>query len=120
MIRSALPLLGCKDLNEADQLFFDQIVEEAIRVGALKQAAEANPIDKFQMVFRQVLQSLFIERMDMNEELFANYMNDPEFREEVGKWLGQQVYARLPKTTSYADSKPPAKRNRKLASTHRD
>lgn len=102
-----------KDLNEADQLFFDQIVEEAVRVEALQQAAEANPVDKFQMVFRQVLQSLFIERMDMNEELFANYMNEPEFREQVAEWLGQQVYQRLPKTISYPDSQPPAKRARK-------
>jgi len=99
-----------KDLNEADQLFFDQIVEEAVRVETLKQAAEANPIDKFQMVFREVLQSLFIDRMDMNEELFANYMNEPEFREQVAEWLGQQVYHRLPKSVAYPQEKPSIKR----------
>jgi len=90
-----------KDLNEADQLFFDQIIEAALEVDSLKQAAEANPIDKFQMVFRQVVQSLFIERMDMNEELFANYMNEAEFQDVVAQWLGRRVYERLPKSVRY-------------------
>ena len=100
-----------KDLNEADQLFFDQIIQEAMRVDALKQAAESNPIDKFQMVFKQVLQSLFIERMDLNEELFANYMNESEFQDVVAEWLGQKVYAKLPKKVSYsANSKAASRR----------
>ena len=78
-------------------------------------AAEANPIDKFQMVFRQVLQSLFIDRMDMNEELFATYMNDPEFQEEVVRWLGQQVYERLPKSIEYDTPKASPKPRRKVS-----
>ena len=106
-----------KDLNEADQLFFDQIVEEAVRVETLKQAAEANPIDKFQMVFREVLQSLFIDRMDMNEELFANYMNEPEFREQVAESLGQQVYHRLPKSVKYPQKKPSTKQSKPRVTT---
>lgn len=90
-----------EDLNEADQLFFDQIAEAAAQVNSIKLAAEANPIDKFQLVFGQVLESLFIERMDLNEDLFARYMNDPEFKDLVSQWLGQQVYARIPKEVSY-------------------
>lgn len=89
------------DFNEADQFFFDQIVEEAIMDDSLQQAAEVNPIDKFQLVFSQVLESLFIDRMEMNEELFAKFMNDKEFQQLVAKGLGQRVYARLPKTVNY-------------------
>jgi type I restriction enzyme R subunit len=90
------------DFNEADQLFFDQIVEAAIRVDSLQQAAQANAIDKFQLVFRQVLESLFIERMDMNEDLFARFMNEPEFQEVVAEGLGQKVYERIPKPLLYS------------------
>lgn len=86
------------DFNEADQFFFDQIVEEAVLVDSLQQAAQANPMDKFQLVFQKVLESLFIDRMEMNEELFAKFMNDPEFQEVVAKGLGKQVYERLPRT----------------------
>jgi type I restriction enzyme, R subunit len=94
-----------EDLNEADRLFFDQITEAAALIDRLTQAAQTNPIDKFQLVFDRVLESLFIERMELNEDLFARYMNDPEFKELVSQWLGQQVYARIPKNISYRSPK---------------
>ncbi len=90
-----------ENLSEADQLFFDQITEAASQVDAIRQAAENNPIGKFQLVFGEVLESLFIERMDLNEELFARYMNDPEFKAVAAEWLGQQVYSKVPKTSKY-------------------
>jgi type I restriction enzyme R subunit len=83
------------ELNEADQLFFDQIAEAASQNESLQQAAEVNSLDKFQLVFRQVLESMFIERMDLNEELFTDYMGKPDMQELVSKWLGSQVYERL-------------------------
>lgn len=92
------------ELNEADQLFFDQIAEAASRNESLQNAARVNSLDKFQLVFRQVLESLFIERMELNEELFTDYMSTPEMQELVSKWLGSQVYDRL------AADKRPAKR----------
>lgn len=92
------------ELNEADQLFFDQIAEAASQNEGLQKAAEVNSLDKFQLVFRQVLESLFIERMDLNEELFTDYMGKPEMQELVSKWLGSQVYERLtPKSGSAGD-----------------
>lgn len=94
-----------EDLNESDQLFFDQITEAATRVEAVRQAAENNPIGKFQLVFGEILESLFIERMDLNEDLFAKYMNDPEFKELAAEWLGQQVYEKIPKNVSYKKGK---------------
>lgn len=83
------------ELNEADQLFFDQIAEAASLNESLQKAAAVNSLDKFQLVFRQVLESLFIERMELNEELFSDYMGKPEMQELVSKWLGCQVYDRL-------------------------
>lgn len=83
------------ELNEADQLFFDQIAEAASQNESLQKAAEVNSLEKFQLVFRQVLESLFIERMELNEELFTDYMGKPDMQELVSKWLGSQVYDRL-------------------------
>jgi type I restriction enzyme, R subunit len=94
-----------ENLNEADQLFFDQIAEAAALIEAISHAAQANPKDKFQLVFDRILESLFIERMEINEDLFARYMNDPEFKELVSQWLGQQVYVRIPKPMSYLPQK---------------
>lgn len=83
------------ELTEADQFFFDQIAEAASQNETLRKAAEVNSLDKFQLVFRQVLESLFIERMELNEELFTDYMSKPEQQELISKWLGSQVYRQL-------------------------
>ncbi len=83
------------ELNEADQLFFDQIAEAASQNETLQKSAAVNSLDKFQLVFRQVLETLFIERMELNEELFTNYMGKLDMQELVAKWLGSQVYERL-------------------------
>jgi type I restriction enzyme R subunit len=47
------------------------------------------------LVFQRVLETLFIERMEQNEDLFARYMNEPEFQKLVSQWLGDEVYRRL-------------------------
>lgn len=88
------------ELTDADQLFFDQIAEAASRNESLQKAAEVNSLDKFQLVFKQVLESLFIERMELNEELFTDYMSKPELQELISKWLGGQVYNRMTKPSS--------------------
>ncbi len=83
------------DFNQADQLFFDQIVEAAVADEGMRQAAAVNPEEKFELVFRNLLERLFVERMDQNEEIFVRYMNDTPFRDIVGRWMASQAYKRL-------------------------
>ena len=40
------------DFNQADQFFFDQIVEAAVGDDGLRQAAAVNPEEKFRLVFK--------------------------------------------------------------------
>jgi type I restriction enzyme R subunit len=86
------------DFNQSDQLFFDQIIAAASISTELRQAAQVNSADKFALLFRRLLESLFIERMDQNEMLFARYMNDRDFQKVVSEWLGSEVYQRLNRT----------------------
>jgi type I restriction enzyme R subunit len=74
---------------------FDQIVEAAVADAALKQAAVVNPGDKFELVFKNLLEALFVERMDQNEEIFARYMNDKSFQKVVTGWLSSEAYRKL-------------------------
>ncbi|MBJ2154052.1 type I restriction endonuclease subunit R [Paracoccus sp. IB05] len=90
------------DFNQADQLFFDQIVEAAISDAALRQAAAVNPGDKFELVFRNLLEALFVERMDQNEEIFARFMNDKSFQKVVTGWLSSEAYRKLNQTVENA------------------
>jgi type I restriction enzyme R subunit len=83
------------DFNQADQLFFDQIVEAAVSDDGLRQAAEVNPEDKFELVFRNLVEALFVERMDQNESIFIRFMNEPAFQKEVTQRMASQVYRKL-------------------------
>ena len=83
------------EFNQADQLFFDQIIEVAARDSVLQQAAKVNPEDKFALVFTSMLETLFIERMEQNEEVFGRYMNDPAFQKVITAWMSDEVYRRL-------------------------
>jgi type I restriction enzyme R subunit len=83
------------DFKPADQLFFDQVIEEAIKEENLRQAAAVNPSDKFELVFKGLLETLFIERMDQNEDIFVRYMNDITFQKIVTSRLASEVYKKL-------------------------
>ena len=83
------------DFNQADQLFFDQIVEAAVADDGLQQAAAVNPGDKFELVFKGLLENLFVERMDQNEEIFVRFMNDTSFQKIVTAWTASEAYRRL-------------------------
>ena len=88
------------DFNQADQLFFDQIVEAAMTDEGLRQAAAVNPSDKFELVFKHLLENLFVERMDQNEEIFVRFMNDASFQKVVTTWMAAEAYRRLRGTVS--------------------
>jgi type I restriction enzyme R subunit len=83
------------DFTPSDQLFFDQIVEAALGDEHLRQAAAVNPGDKFELVFQSLLQRLFVERMDQNEEIFVRFMNDTPFQKIVTEWMAAEAYRRF-------------------------
>lgn len=61
----------------------------------LRQAAAVNPEDKFALVVSRVLESLFVERMEQNEDIFVRFMNDAAFQKIVAAWMVGEVYKRL-------------------------
>lgn len=83
------------DFNQADQYFFDQLVETAILDDSVINAAEVNPEEKFELVFKNLLQNLFVERIDHNEDIFARFMNDSAFQKMVTSWLASEAYRKL-------------------------
>jgi len=83
------------DFNQADQLFFDQIVEAAMGDDGLRRAAAVNPGDKFELLFKNVLERLFVDRMDQNEDIFVRFMNDVPFQKVVTSWMAEEAYRRL-------------------------
>lgn len=95
------------DFTEADQLFFDQIVEDAAADSALVQAANANPAEKFALLFGGHVENLMVERMEQNEDIFGKYMADPTFQSVVNEWLAAEVYRRLQRPLQTSDNQKP-------------
>ncbi len=90
------------EFTEADQFFFDQIASAAVEDETLQQAAMVNPEDKFALVFNRVLETLFVERLEQNEDIFGRFMNDGEFQSIVKAQLLGEVYRRLRKAMQKA------------------
>jgi type I restriction enzyme, R subunit len=83
------------DFKPADQLFFDQITEAAVENETLKIAAKVNTLDNFKHVFEHMLEGLFIDRMEGNEEIFDRIMQDASFRDVASANLVREVYERI-------------------------
>ena len=78
--------------TQADQLFFDQIQEEAVESEPLQKAAVANSKNDFRYVFEKAFEGLLIDRMEGNEEIFGKLMGDKDFRDLAVEHLLGKVY----------------------------
>jgi type I restriction enzyme R subunit len=83
------------DFTEADQLFFDQVRATAELNETIVAAAHANNFDNFSAYFAKVLEELFIDRMEGNEEIFNKVMSDPAFRNIAQGHLAREIYERI-------------------------
>ncbi|MDQ7780951.1 MAG: S24 family peptidase, partial [Planctomycetota bacterium] len=80
------------NFRPADELFFDQISEDARASGKLRDAAAANTLENFKYVFDDELEKLFIDRMDRNEEIVGRFLDNKDFRKLVEDALARKVY----------------------------
>jgi type I restriction enzyme R subunit len=80
------------DFTEADQLFLEQLKEDALEDDHLRRSARANSRENFALEFDDALTSMFIDRMDQNQEIFAEFMDNDEVQEAITKHFRQQVY----------------------------
>lgn len=80
------------DFTEADQLFFEQIRVSAEASEQIKEAAKANNLADFTAYMERVLDELFIERMEGNEEIFSRVMTDRPFRSAASEHLAFEIY----------------------------
>jgi type I restriction enzyme, R subunit len=88
------------DFTIADQLLFEQIHETAIASDSLKQAAQINTKENFAPVLEKHLENLFIDRMDGNEKIFMQVMNNAEFKQIVFEKLLSSIYDSINKEDS--------------------
>jgi type I restriction enzyme R subunit len=80
------------DFTAADELFLQQVKEEALNDDQLQQSARVNTQENFAYTFDERLTELFIDRRNQNEDLFTEYINDNELQELITGLLRQRVY----------------------------
>ncbi|EHA14569.1 type I restriction endonuclease subunit R [Halomonas sp. HAL1] len=83
------------DFTEADQLFFDQITASAENNENIVEAAKANNLPNFSAYLERMLDELFIDRMENNEEIFSRVMSDKEFRGAAHQHLALEIFKKI-------------------------
>jgi type I restriction enzyme R subunit len=78
--------------SEEDRLFFEQIKEKACKSEQIVRTAMANPIDKFELGIRKLIEDLMIERMAENDKLVTRYMADQEFQGSAFPILAREIF----------------------------
>ena len=89
---SAFHFVRITQFTEEDRLFFQQIKEKACRSEQIVQTALANPLDKFELGIRKLIEDLMIERMDENDQIVTRYMADKEFQASAFPILAREIF----------------------------
>src|SRR5258708_6624923 len=78
--------------TEEDRLFFEQIREKASKNPQVIQTALANPLDKFQLGIRKLIEEFMVQRMGESDKIVTRYMEDPEFQNAVFPILAKAIF----------------------------
>jgi type I restriction enzyme R subunit len=88
--------------NDEDRLFFQQIKERACKDARVVQTALANPLDKFELGIRKLIENLMIERMGENDKLVTRYIADDDFQGAAFPALARDIFQTIRERSSPA------------------
>ncbi|MGU9962649.1 MAG: type I restriction endonuclease subunit R [Candidatus Halichondribacter symbioticus] len=83
------------EFGKGEDLFFGQIVADAVVKEELVSIAKVNSQDNFAPSFNKELDGLCIKRMDKNAVVVDTIMNDPAMKDLVKHHLAKQVYGEI-------------------------
>ncbi len=80
------------EFSEADRLFFPQIKEKASNDPRVIDTARANPLDKFELGVRKLIEDLMMQRMSDNDAIVTRYMGDAQFQATAFPILARAIF----------------------------
>ena len=83
------------NLNERDQLLFDQFEETWLADPEVGAQARNNDFENFRLVFDRMFMGTVVGRMDDNEAIFKRVLDDPEFQKTLMDLSALRVYQQL-------------------------
>jgi len=81
--------------TEEDRLFFEQIKEKAVQSQKVIDTALSNPLDKFQLGVKKLIEDLMIQRLADNDEIVTRYMDDEAFQGAAFPILTREIFASI-------------------------
>ena len=82
------------NLDERDQLLFDQFEETWVADPEVVAQAQNNTFENFRLVFDRMFMDTVVGRMDDNEAIFKRILDDEEFRQVLMDLYASRVYQR--------------------------
>jgi type I restriction enzyme R subunit len=83
------------NFTATDELFWEQVRDDALANPNLQQAGAANTRDDFAYALYQHLEELVVNRMDRNGGQAGMFFDNPEVRSVIQNWMLDQVYDRI-------------------------
>jgi len=80
------------NLNERDQLFFDQIEGDWLADPDLTAQARNNSVENFRLVFDRSFVDTVAKRVMDNEDIARRFFDDEEFKQVLIDWYAEKVY----------------------------
>lgn len=93
--------------GEEDRLFFQQIKERACKDARVVQTALANPLDKFELGIRKLIENLMIERMGENDKIVTRYIADSDFQGSAFPALARDIFETIRERSAAAGAANP-------------
>jgi type I restriction enzyme R subunit len=81
------------NFTEEDRLFFEQIKEKAVKNQQVIDTALSNPLDKFQLGVKRLVEDLMVQRLADNDEIVTRYMDDEGFQSAAFPILTREIFA---------------------------
>lgn len=83
------------NFTDEDRLFFEQIKEKAVKSQQMIDTALSNPLDKFQLGVRKLVEDLMIQRLSDNDAIVTRYMDDEAFQSAAFPILTREIFASI-------------------------
>lgn len=85
------------NFSEEDRLFFEQIREKAAKNQDVINTALANPLDKFQLGIKKIIEEVMIQRMGDNDKIVTRYLEDSAFQSVALSELARAIFSQIKK-----------------------
>ncbi len=83
------------EFTKADQLWFDQVIEDMSGDETLGDQARSNPIENFKLEFEPKVMEAVVSRIERNENIATQFLTNEQLRAVAVEMMMREVYEKL-------------------------